>query len=119
MATQREIDTWREISNSLREALSSRGLAVDENDLRLVTPFVLEEMESRGYRLVPVKPTAEMQAAVRHALDEGKRQSVKWVGPRVKNRWRYAAAIEAAPQWRRGYEHEQASQSTQDLLEGT
>ena len=95
-----EINTWRAMRNAFREALSSRGPAVDENNLRLMTRVAPEDMESRGYRLVPIKPTAEMQAAVRHALDEGKRQSVKWVGPLVKNRWRYLAAIKAAPQWR-------------------
>lgn len=91
--------------NSFRKALSGRGLAIDENDRRLVTRFALEEMEIRGYRLVPVKPITEMQKAVRHALDDGKRQSVKWVGSRVKNRWRCVAAIDAAPNWRRGYDY--------------
>ena len=78
MARQMEIKTWHAMRNAFREALSNDGLAIDENNLRLLTRFALEEMESHGYRLVPVKPTAEMQEAVQHALDEGKRQSVKW-----------------------------------------
>jgi hypothetical protein len=119
VATQMEMNTWHAMRNSFRTALTDRGLAIGENELRLVTRFALEEMESRRYRLLRVKPTAEMQAPVRRALDEGKRQSVNWVGPRVKNRWRYRAAIEAAPNWRRGYDHDHASQSAEDLLEDT
>jgi uncharacterized protein with von Willebrand factor type A (vWA) domain len=44
-----------------------------------------------------------MQQAIKQALDQGKRMSVAWVKPRTKQRWRYQAAIEAAPDWRRGY----------------
>jgi hypothetical protein len=47
-----------------------------------------------------------MQQAIKQALDQGKRMSVDWVKQRTKQRWRYQAAIDAAPSWRRGYEQD-------------
>ncbi len=69
-----------------------------------MTRFMLEQIETSGLRVVPVKPTSQMQQAIKQALDEGKRMSIAWVKQRTKQRWRYQAAIDAAPSWRRGYE---------------
>jgi hypothetical protein len=79
---------------------------VKEDEASLITRFILEHVEKSGLRVVPVKPTTAMQLAIKHALDEGKRMSISWVRQRTKQRWRYVAAIEAAPDWRKGYERE-------------
>ncbi len=68
-------------------------------------------------RVVPAKPTGKMQTAILSALDEGKRLSVSWVRSKTKQRWRYAAAIDAAPDWRRGYMDEQNARNGDDLPE--
>lgn len=60
-------------------------------------------MEARGLRIVPAQPDRIMQDAINHALDRGKRLSIAWVGERHKNTWRYRAALDAAPDWRKGY----------------
>ncbi len=99
-----DIDTWRTLKKALRTGLSDRGFVVGDDEVTLMTRFMLEQIETSGLRVVPVKPTSEMQQAVKQALDQGKRMSVAWVKERTKQRWRYQAAIEAAPSWRRGYE---------------
>ena len=65
---------------------------------------MLEKIEGSGFRVVPLRPTSEMHLATKQALDVGKRMTVSRVGLRAKQRWRYEAAINAAPNWRRGYE---------------
>ncbi|NSY16293.1 hypothetical protein [Neorhizobium sp. AL 9.2.2] len=102
-ASQADIDTWRILKKALRTGLSDRGFAIEPEEASLIARFMLEQIETSGLRVVPVKPTTEMQQAIRHALDQGKRMSVAWVKPRTKQRWRYQAAVEAAPDWRRGY----------------
>lgn len=101
--SQVDLQTWRILKKALKSGLSDRGILVGEEEASLVTRFVLEQIEASGLRVVPVKPTAEMQQAIKQALDQGKRMSVAWVKPRTKQRWRYQAAVEAAPDWRRGY----------------
>ncbi|MBX4954758.1 hypothetical protein [Rhizobium lentis] len=102
-SSQADIDTWRILKKALRTGLSDRGFAIDAEEASLIARFMLEQIESSGLRVVPVKPTTEMQQAIKQALDQGKRFSVSWVKPRTKQRWRYQAAVEAAPNWRRGY----------------
>ena len=116
MADKKDIDTWRALRNSMRDGLASRGINPTDRDIDLVTRFVLEEMEQRHFRVVPLKPTREMHVAVQEALYEGKRQSVRWVRPRIKNQWRYIAALDAAPSWRRGYEaYRQSAEQAVDV----
>lgn len=109
MADKKDIDTWRALRNSMRDGLASRGIKPTDRDIDLVTRFVLEEVEQRHFRIVPLKQTREMHVAVQEALYKGKRQSVRWVIPRIKNQWRYISALDAAPSWRRGYEADQQS----------
>tara|TARA_R110002020_G_scaffold123081_1_gene279106 strand:+ start:8518 stop:8856 length:339 start_codon:yes stop_codon:yes gene_type:complete len=97
---------WRILRNSVSSALADRGHLVSDIDIIFITRFLMEQVEQRGLRLVPWKPTRRMQAAIHDALKNGKRMSVKWVDARTKQRWRYAAALDAAPQWRIGYERE-------------
>ncbi len=104
VASQVDIDTWRILKKALRTGLSDRGIVVGDDEASLMTRFMLEQIETSGLRVVPVKPTSEMQKAIKLALDECKRMSVAWVKQRTKQRWRYKAAIDAAPSWRRGYE---------------
>lgn len=101
-----DIDTWRTLKKAVRTGLSDRGLVVGDDEVALMTRFMLEQIETSGLRVVPVKPTSEMQQAIKQALDPGKRMSVDWVKQRTKQRWRYQAAIDAAPSWRRGYEQD-------------
>ena len=101
--SQIDLQTWRILKKALKSGLSDRGILVGEEEASLITRFVLEQIETSGLRVVPVKPTTEMQQAIKQALDQGKRMSVAWVKPRTKQRWRYQAAVEAAPDWRRGY----------------
>ncbi|MBY3211506.1 hypothetical protein [Rhizobium laguerreae] len=101
--SQADIDTWRILKKALKTALSDRGFNIEAEEASLVTRFMLEQIETSGLRVVPAKPTTEMQHAIKQALDQGKRKSVAWVEPRTKQRWRYQAAIDAAPNWRRGY----------------
>ncbi len=101
-----DLDTWRILKKALRIGLSDRGIVVGDDEASLMMRFMLEHIEERGLRVVPVKPTTEMQLAVKDALDRGKRMSISWVPQRIKQRWRYRAAIEAAPDWRRGYEQD-------------
>lgn len=68
----------------------------------LITRFLLEHVEERGLVVVRRKPTRKMQ----NAMKKGKRLSISWVDPRTKGRWRYFAALDAAPKWRVGYEAE-------------
>jgi hypothetical protein len=104
--SQRDIDMWRILKKALRLGLSDRGFIVAEDEILLMTRFMMEHIENRGLRVVPLTPTSEMQSATRRALDEGKRMSLSWVKWRTKQRWRYQAAIDAAPSWRRGYDQE-------------
>lgn len=101
---QLDLETWRILKKALRTGLSDRGIVVGDYEASLMTRFMLEQIETSGLRIVPVKPTSEMQKAIQQALDEGKRMSIAWVKQRTKQRWRYQAAIDAAPSWRRGYE---------------
>lgn len=116
-ADQTDIQLWRSLRNALAASLRDRSVALNEAEITFVTRFFLETIEQRGLRIVPVKPTRKMHLAIRHALDEGKRLSLKWVQARTKQRWRYAAAIEAAPDWRRGFEAEQAGDADEGLPE--
>ncbi|NOV15447.1 hypothetical protein E5S70_04980 [Ensifer adhaerens] len=102
-SSQVDLDTWRILKKALRTGLSDRGIVVGDEEASLVTRFMLEQIETSGLRVVPVKPTSEMQRAIKQALDDGNRMSIAWVKPRTKQRWRYQAAVEAAPNWRRGY----------------
>lgn len=104
LPSQLDLDTWRILKKALKTGLSDRGIRVDDQEASLITRFMLEQIETSGLRIVPAKPTSEMQQAIKDALDQGKRMSVTWVKPRTKQRWRYQAAIDAAPSWRRGYE---------------
>ncbi|WP_106796747.1 hypothetical protein [Rhizobium sp. H4] len=101
--SQADIDTWRILKKALKTGLSDRGFTIDAEEASLIARFMLEQIETSGLRVVPVKPTTEMQQAIKQALDQGKRMSAAWVKPRTKQRWRYKAAVEAAPNWRRGY----------------
>jgi hypothetical protein len=101
--SQLDLQTWRILKKALKTGLADRGIVVGEDEASLMTRFMLEQIETGGLRIVPVKPTTEMQQAIKQALDQGKRMSVAWVKPRTKQRWRYQAAVEAAPNWRRGY----------------
>lgn len=105
-AAQIDLDTWRILKKALKTGLFDRGFGLGDNEASLIMRFMLEHIENSGLRVVPVKPTTKMQLAIQHALDSGKRMSIGWVRPRTKQRWRYQAAIEAAPNWRQGYEHE-------------
>lgn len=111
--SQLDLDTWRILKKALRTGLSDRGIVVGDNEASLMTRFILERIETSGLRVVPVKPTSEMQQAIKQALDQGKRMSVAWVKQRTKQRWRYQAAIDAAPSWRRGYELDQKAEDGQ------
>lgn len=113
LPSQLDLDTWRILKKALKTGLSDRGIRVDDQEASLITRFMLEQIETSGLRIVPAKPTSEMQQAIKDALDQGKRMSVAWVKPRTKQRWRYQAAIDAAPSWRRGYELDQAVRSGQ------
>lgn len=116
--SQADIDTWRILKKALKTGLSDRGFTIDAEEASLVTRFMLEQVESSGLRLVPIKPNSQMQLAMRHALDNGKRMSVNWVQQRTKQRWRYQAAIEAAPSWRRGYELDNRADAGQQDEQG-
>lgn len=105
--SQLDLDTWRVLKKALKKGLSGRGILVGDHEVSLITRFMLEQIETSGLRIVPVKPTSEMQQAIKEALGQGKRMSVTWVKQRTKQRWRYQAAIDAAPSWRRGYELDQ------------
>lgn len=111
--SQLDLDTWRILKKALKTGISDRGIRVDDQEASLITRFMLEQIETSGLRIVPAKPTSEMQQAIKDALGQGKRMSVAWVKPRTKQRWRYQAAIDAAPSWRRGYELDQVVRSGQ------
>lgn len=104
LPSQLDLDTWRILKKALKTGHSDRGICVGDDEASLITRFMLEQIETSGLRIVPAKPTSEMQQAIKEALDQGKRMSATWVKPRTKQRWRYQAAIDAAPSWRRGYE---------------
>lgn len=103
-ASEADIQFWRILKKAFRTGLSDRGISIAQNDLILAVRFMLEEIESSGLRVVPEKPTSQQHQAMKEALDLGKRRSTSWVGRRTKQRWRYQAAVDAAPSWRRGYE---------------
>ncbi|WP_159946320.1 hypothetical protein [Rhizobium sp. 18065] len=101
--SQLDVDTWRILKKALRTGLSDRGLDVGNDEASLMTRFMLEQIEKSGLRVVPLKPTSEMHEAIKMALNQGKRMSVAWVRGRTKQFWRWKAAVDAAPNWRRGY----------------
>ena len=103
-ASQADHQFWRILKKGFRTGLSARGIAVGEKDLILALRFMLEEIESSGLLVVPITPTKKMHKETKHAFDPGKRRSMGWVGRNTKQRWRYQAAIYAAPSWRGGYE---------------
>jgi hypothetical protein len=105
-ASQSDLEMWRILKKALRASLADRGIIVGDDEASLMTRFMLERVEGSGLRVVPLKPTSEMHLATKQALDEGKRMTVSWVGLRAKQRWRYQAAIDAAPTWQRGYEQD-------------
>lgn len=104
--SQLDVETWRAIKSALRTGLSDRGVEIGDDELALIARFMMEKFESGGLHLVPLKPTSEMHRAIQLALEEGKRLSVAWVKERTKQVWRWKAAIDAAPSWRRGYGQE-------------
>ena len=104
-----DLELWRILRKGLRTSLAERGIDIGDDEASLVTRFMLEYVEKRGFRVVPARPTSAMHLATRQALDVGKRMTVSWVGLRAKQRWRYEAAIAAGPSWRRGYEHDRNS----------
>jgi hypothetical protein len=97
---------WRMVKNALREGLADRGFELPDEEIQLVTRFMLENLEAKGQRIVPIKATLDMHEAMRVALDQGKRMSLQWVKFKTKQRWRYQAAVDAAPDWRWGYQQE-------------
>lgn len=103
-ASQVGVDFWRILKKGFRTGLSDRGIVVGEKDLILALRFMLEEIESSGLHVAPGKPTSQQHQAMKEALDEKKRMSTRWVKTRTKLRWRYQAAVNAAPNWRHGYE---------------
>ncbi|MCQ2005269.1 hypothetical protein [Rhizobium sp. NRK18] len=113
LPNQLDLDTWRILRKALKTGLSDRRISLGDDEASLVTRFMLEQIEASGLRIVPAKPTAEMQRATKEALDQGKRMSITWVKPRTKQRWRYQAAIDAAPSWRRGYQLDRVAGSEQ------
>jgi hypothetical protein len=100
------VGLWGVVKNALTAGLADRGIDLPVDEVRLVTRFTLEHLEAKGQRIVPVKATLDMHEAMRVALDEGKRMSLKWVQGKTKQRWRYQAALDAAPDWRLGYQQE-------------
>ncbi len=100
------VGLWGMVKNALAAGLADRGVKLPDEELRLITRFMLEHLEAKGQRIVPVKATLDMHEAMRVALDEGKRMSLKWVQGKTKQRWRYQAALDAAPDWRLGYQQE-------------
>ncbi len=91
------VGLWGMVKNALAAGLADRGVKLPDEEVRLVTRFMLEHLEAKGQRIVPVKATLDMHEAMRVALDEGKRMSLKWVQAKTKQRWRYQAALDAAP----------------------
>lgn len=100
------VGLWGMVKNALAAGLTDRGVKLPDEEVRFVTRFMLEHLEAKGQRIVPVKATLDMHEAMRVALDEGKRMSLKWVQGKTKQRWRYQAALDAAPDWRLGYQQE-------------
>lgn len=107
------------LKNALAAGLADRGVKPPDEEVRLVTRFMLEHLEATRQRNVPVKATLDMHEAMRVALDEGKRMSLKWVQAKTKQRWRYQAALDAAPNWRLGYQQETERQDPRPDAENT
>lgn len=103
-ASQQDLEVWRLLRKALRRSLADRGIDIGDDEASFMTRFMLEYAEEKGLRIVPERLTSAMHLATKQALGERKRKTVSWVGWRTKQRWRYEAAIEAAPSWRRGYE---------------
>lgn len=103
---ERDIGLFRAIRNALRAAAHDRGHEWTGTDQLMITRFFLEYIEAKGLRVVPYQPDRPIQDAIDRALEEGKRMSVAWVGKRHKNTWRYRAALDAAPNWRKGHDAE-------------
>lgn len=73
------VGLWGMVKNALAAGLTDRGVKLPDEEVRFVTRFMLEHLEAKGQRIVPVKATLDMHEAMRVALDEGKRMSLKWV----------------------------------------
>ena len=109
------VGLWGMVKNALAAGLADGGVKLPDEEVRFVTRFMLEHLEAKGQRIVPVKATLDMHEAMRVALNEGKRMSLKWVQGKTKQRWRYQAALDAAPDWRLGYQQDRERVETQTL----
>jgi hypothetical protein len=96
---QTEKDLWRSLLNAQSYALALHGVLIDQTDLAPVTKMVLEHIEAKGFRIVPLPPTRKMVAASQSAMRD-QRLRAGWVSDKTKHRWRLRAAIAAAPSWR-------------------
>ena len=92
---------WRMLLNCNKAALAGRKVNVSDRDASLLTRFFLEEIEAKGFRIVPEVPSAAMVQASRSAMDDA-RQREAWVHDKTKHKWRLRAAIAAAPEWQSG-----------------
>lgn len=107
--SQAQRTAWRTVVNAQRAALEARKIELEPAELHLVTRFFLQELEGKGLRIVPIKPTGAMLDASLAALDPGNRLGEGRVRPRTKHRWRLVAAIEAALDWRPGERADRAN----------
>ena len=106
--SQAQRTAWLTVVKAQQAALEARKIELKPAELHLVTRFFLHELEGKGLRIVPIKPTRAMLDASLAALDPGNRLGEGRVRPRTKHRWRLVAAIEAALDWRPGERAERA-----------
>ena len=86
------------VKNCLAENLRQLNQAISKDDAGRLARFLLEDLETSRWRLVPIQPTRTMIVASMTAMRK-RRKAANWVGEKQKHSWRISAAIEAAPRW--------------------
>lgn len=86
------------VRNCLAENLRQLSHPISKDDADRLSRFLLEDLETSRWRLVPIQPTRTMIDASMTAMRK-RRKSDHWVGEKQKHSWRISAAIEAAPRW--------------------
>ena len=87
------------VKNRLRDNLHQLNNNISNEDAVRLARYLLDDLDTARWRLVPIVPTREMINASMTAMRR-RRKREGWVAEKQKHAWRLAAGIEAAPHWR-------------------
>ena len=80
----------------LKKALADRRIDLPDDEIALVSRFLIERLTKARFAVVPHPPTKAMLSASMSALRKGKRPSIVRIGTKRKHRHRLITAISCA-----------------------